>query len=225
MTKPDTLPLPNTQNTLLPTLRVLLLAMHIAGALGLYWPPSRPFFQMLAPFNLLFTAVVLLYFQEGKSIGFWAFAGISFLTGFFVEVLGVATGQIFGSYQYGHALGLHLWNVPLTIGLNWLILIYTIGILLEPYIRPWWLRALAMATLMVLTDVLIEPVAIQIDFWTWNSPSIPLQNYVAWWVVAFFLAICFVKMPFAKRNAIATNVYLCQLIFFALLNMLLYVGQ
>ncbi len=225
MTKPDTLPLPNTLNTLLPTLRVLLLAMHIAGALGLYWPPSRPFFQMLAPFNLLFTAVVLLYFQEGKSIWFWAFVGISFLTGFFVEVLGVATGQIFGSYQYGHALGLRVWDVPLTIGLNWLILIYTIGILLEPYIRLWWLRALAMATLMVLIDVLIEPVAIQIDFWTWNSPDIPLQNYVAWWVVAFFLAICFVKMPFAKRNAIAKNVYLCQLIFFALLNILLYVGR
>lgn len=219
MTNSESLSSPKLLFMPLAQVRVLLVAMHVAGALGLYWPPSRPFFQLLAPFNLLFTALVLLYFQEEKSKSFWIFAAVAFLTGFFVEVLGVATGQIFGSYQYGHALGLHLWNVPLTIGLNWLILIYAIGMLLEPYIKLWWLRALAMATLMMLTDVLIEPVAIRIDFWTWNSPDIPLQNYVAWWVVAFFLALCFVRMPFAKRNPIAGAVYVCQLIFFVLLNL------
>ena len=91
----------------------LLLAMHIAGALGLAIEASREFFQLLTPFNLLATAAIVFHFEEKKTPYYIALLAITFLVGFGVEVAGVATGQIFGEYAYGATLGFKLWEVPL----------------------------------------------------------------------------------------------------------------
>ena len=37
-------------------------------------------------------------------------------------------------------------------------------------------------------DWIMEPVAIRLDYWTWAGGGIPLQNYVAWFVLAAALA-------------------------------------
>ena len=48
-----------------------------------------------------------------------------FLLGFVVEVVGVQTGLIFGSYSYGATLGVKLFDTPLLIGLNWIFVSYS----------------------------------------------------------------------------------------------------
>ena len=40
---------------------------------------------------------------------------------------------------------------------------------------------------MVLLDIMIEPVAIELDFWQWEGGNIPLQNYLMWFIVALFM--------------------------------------
>ena len=47
---------------------------------------------------------------------------MSFIVGMVAEMLGVNFGYIFGSYQYGEALGWKLFGVPLLLGANWTIL-------------------------------------------------------------------------------------------------------
>jgi len=47
------------------------------------------------------------------------------IIGFLIEVIGVKTGYIFGRYYYGQSLGYHLLSVPLLIGLNWGVLLYS----------------------------------------------------------------------------------------------------
>ena len=47
------------------------------------------------------------------------------------EILGVKFGVIFGDYEYGSALGLKIFDVPLLIGANWAILTVSCSALSE----------------------------------------------------------------------------------------------
>lgn len=198
----------------------LLLAMHIAGGIGLAIPESRVFFQMLTPFNLLATGAIVFHFEEKKTPTYILLLVISFLVGFGIEVVGVHTGLIFGEYQYGATLGFKLWEVPLAIGLNWAILIYTTGLLSDRLRVPKLLKAVAGALLMVMLDYLIEPVAIKLDFWSWSHESIPIKNYIAWFSISLILHILFQLLPFSKNNPLAIKLLYIQGLFFLVLNII-----
>ena len=210
---PSSLPYKNWQKGLL----VLMAATYLAGLIGLQFSFTLPYFQALTPFNLLLSAAILLSFHTDWNRPFFLFCLISYLTGFFVEVAGVASGLIFGQYAYGATLGLKWWNVPLIIGLNWLMLIYCTGVICHNLRTHLVLKAALASGLMVLLDVFIEPVAIAFDFWSWDTPHIPIQNYIAWFVVSFFLHLLFFSLPFRKENPAAKFLYLFQLLFFIIL--------
>ena len=92
--------------------------------------------------------------------------------------MGVHTGFPFGSYSYGPVLGFQLFEVPLMIGVNWLLLVYMTGNLFRESIANDWLAAALSASVMVLLDIAIEPVAVALDFWTWEGDIIPLSNFI-----------------------------------------------
>ena len=46
---------------------------------------------------------------------------------------------------------------------------------------------IASASLMVALDFIIEPVAIHLDFWTWQNGIIPIQNYIMWLLVSLLM--------------------------------------
>lgn len=198
----------------------LLLAMHLAGALGLYLNLTRNLFEFLVPFNLISTFLLLLYFHQDWNKNFISFLFIAFIVGFGIEVLGVQTKMIFGDYWYETTLGLKLLDVPLTIGLNWIVLVYTSGMLIEKLIPKHHtvLKTLIAAVLMVLLDVFIEPIAIKHHFWDWANGNIPLQNYVVWYIVSFVLLLVFYNFRFDKKNDLAHFIFLVQCLFFILLN-------
>jgi putative membrane protein len=137
-----------------------------------------------------------------------------------VEVAGVHSGAIFGEYTYGAALGFKLWEVPLLIGLNWLVLVYCSGVITHHLRMPVFVKIVTGALLMVLLDFLIEPIAIKHDWWTWQTSEVPLQNYAGWFISAVVLLTFFHKMRFNKNNRIAPVVYVVQLLFFLLQNVL-----
>jgi putative membrane protein len=209
---------------------ILLIAFHFFGLLGMNWSwlentisNLSPFssFASLTPFNLLLTCGILLYFHKDWNRSFIFFTIICFLIGFFVEIAGVHTGIIFGEYSYGVTLGWKIADVPLTIGINWLILVYSTGIVLSKIQFANWQKALLLALLMTLIDFLIEPVAIRLDFWSWTETIIPVQNYIAWFVVSFLLGYLFFRLEFEKLNPIAKWVLICQILFFFGHNMLM----
>lgn len=208
----------------------LIVVAHLAGLLSMQWPPLdrwlslwTPFDSLLSltPFNLLLTTGLLLAWHRDWSAPFLWFAAACLLTGYWVEVAGVHTGLIFGQYQYGPVLGLKWLDVPLMIGVNWLLLVYSASVLVGRLPLPRWAQAPVAALLMVGIDVLIEPVAMRYDFWSWQGDVVPLQNYAAWYVVSLFLCALWVRLPFgSKDNPLGPVVYIVQLAFFGL-NLLL----
>jgi uncharacterized membrane protein len=198
----------------LPVARGLLISAHIAGLIGLHIELLRPLFLVLVPFNLLLSAFLLFTYHPDWSRPFIVFAISTALIGYLVEVAGVATGVIFGEYTYGSTLGPKIAEVPLLIGLNWLMLIYSIGIITNKLKTNLFFKALAGSFLMVLLDLFIEQTAIRNDFWTWQSSSIPLLNYIGWFIVSFILFMLFYLLPFTKKNPLAILLFVVQLAFF-----------
>jgi len=181
---------------------------------GLHLEESRALFQMLTPLNLLLSVGVLGLFHRQWTSNFGIYAFAVFWAGYLVELVGVKTGVIFGVYQYGGTLGPKVADVPPMIGINWLMLAYSSGILAQGLSSNLWLRTTLGAVFMVFLDILIEPVAMKLDFWTWQGGSIPLQNYFAWFVISWAMQYGFHSLHQEKSNPVAVPLYVVLLLFF-----------
>ncbi|MGY6520825.1 MAG: carotenoid biosynthesis protein [Mongoliitalea sp.] len=201
--------------------KLVLSIVYIVGIVGMSIPAVRPIFQALTPLHLLFSLGILLLFHTDWSKAFIGFAVAAFGIGFMSEVSGVHTGFPFGNYIYGPVLGLKLWEVPLMIGVNWFLLIYTSGELLRRVISNKVMASLVGALVMTGIDYLIEPVAIALDFWTWEGDIIPLSNYLGWIGVSFLIQLIYHYVPFRKDNPLASYLLIHLIIFFAVLNFIL----
>lgn len=193
---------------------IYLAIIYAVGIYGFRMPAYRELFRALTPLNLLLTCGLLFAFHRPWNKDFLFFALLSLAVGYGVEWLGVHTQLIFGSYTYGNTLGPKLLEVPPIMSLNWLLLIYCTGIAGKALPLPVWLKVIVSSTLMVLIDVLLEPVAIEEDFWSWAGNRIPLQNYLAWWVISLPLHAYFHHLRPQATNKLAIYVYFVQLIFF-----------
>jgi bisanhydrobacterioruberin hydratase len=199
---------------------VLIVVWYLSGVAGYLIQPLRPLFQQMTPFGIVMAASLLMYFHEPKNLKSWlAFAGIV-LVCFVAELIGVNRQLIFGHYEYGGALGFKLWNTPLTIGLNWLVLIYCISALIKTF-RDRWYFPLVGASAMVAFDWLMEPVAIATGMWSWAGGNIPIKNYIDWFLISgfIFLIIRILKLEF--NNRIAGLIFAMQVAFFLALNLLI----
>lgn len=195
-----------------------VILFHLVGFLG-FLSPYATLFKLLVPFHLLFMFGLLLWSHGEKNRSFMLVVGLLYVLGFLVELLGVHTGQIFGSYHYGATLGLKVAQIPLLIGLNWVLLIYSAGVAVN-YLPTanLTLKAALAAALLVLLDFFIEPVAIRFDYWSWMGNAIPLQNYIAWFGFSFLCLIVFYRASFSKKNPVAMVLLLVQFLFFIGLN-------
>lgn len=196
----------------------LLALVYVVGILGLLHHSTTLLFQKLVPFNILFSAAVLMHFHRvwnGRVV--ITFISVM-LAGFFLEVIGVHTGRIFGSYEYGNSLGLKIFQTPLIIGLNWLLLIYITHVAtLQMGIRKPWIELTA-AAIMTALDYLIEPVAVKFDFWQWQDAIIPVQNFAAWFYISFFMQLFFNYLKPVIKNPLAIPLLIFQILFFVILN-------
>lgn len=199
----------------------LILLFHVSGLIGLH-SSSRDWFLALTPLNLMVSFVALFRHENYRNITVITMALLLFLLGFFLEVAGVNTGLIFGEYKYGPVLGYKMFNTPLMIGVNWFILIFCIGVVVEKTRLPLLVKSLIGAAIMTLSDYIIEPVAIAYDFWTWSAGTVvPFQNYAAWFGFSFLFFIIFYKFDIKKTNKVAPWLLMTQIIFFLTLNLLL----
>jgi putative membrane protein len=211
---------------------------HCIGLAGILFF-KKDFFIHSTPFNLLLSFSLLIWTQPTKNAAFLFFTLAACIIGFFTEVAGVNTGLLFGDYSYGNVLGFKFLKVPLLIAVNWFIIIYCCGIgtytLLMKVINkvaadskepPMILKAMSVivdgATLAVAFDWLMEPVAVKLGFWRWlGDGSIPLYNYICWFIISLLLLTIFHFCGFEKKNKFAINLLLIQALFFLILRTLL----
>jgi putative membrane protein len=199
----------------------LLLLFYFFGLLGMSLDGYRDFFLPFTPLNLLLTLVVFYQVNQDFSKRFLLLSFLVFLIGFAVEGIGVATGVLFGSYGYGDAFGFKLFETPLLIGVNWLFLaLGTYGIVQFFTKKAIWL-ILIPPVLMTTLDVLLEPVAMKLGFWSWENDVIPLQNYVMWFLTSTLIhSLIYYFRPNinAKISFVVIGV---QFTFFGVLNLVL----
>ena len=90
---------------------------QLFGAIGiLFW--DRQWFIQATPFCLLLYFLLLIINSNSKNVFYLL---IVFIWGMLAEIIGVNTGLIFGSYNYGDSLGIKVMDVPILIGINWII--------------------------------------------------------------------------------------------------------
>lgn len=196
---------------------IVTLLFYASGAIGLMQAQYYQKFQQYTPHNLIFSFVLLLLFQNYFN---WSFFVVCFgiaLSGFVIEAIGVNTGVIFGEYYYQQNLGVKIWNTPLIIGLNWLMLIICIYQWIKN-ISNIFIKSLIGAGIMLIYDIILEPVAIWLNMWQWQNNIIPLQNYITWFVIAFIMFLVWNYYYKNWINLFARYLIIIQLLFFLTLH-------
>ncbi|MEJ6981929.1 carotenoid biosynthesis protein [Pedobacter sp. P351] len=177
-------------------------------------------FKQLIPFHLLLMLVLMIISHADRDKYFWTFILITYVAGFIIELIGVKTGLIFGEYAYGAALGPKFEDIPWLIGVNWILVIYSAGMFLKELgIKSHVVRSLIGAFLITALDILIEPVAIKFDYWSWTRGVVPFQNYAGWFIFSFGMLYFFYWMKFRETNFAAAVLFIVQFAFFFALNM------
>ncbi|XSG76561.1 carotenoid biosynthesis protein [Herpetosiphon llansteffanensis] len=172
--------------------------------------------------------------QRYGSMG-WLSTGIIGIGSWLTEHLGVTTGWPFGTYQYNGVLLPEIVGVvPLAIPFAWLLVVpgaLELSRALMPTAR-FWQRVLGAASLAMLFDLVIEPVAVYINrYWTWleSGPifGIPTANFIAWWALALILALAteaLCRKPIHQptdhaRLTLPIAIYLLNLALFTVVNL------
>jgi len=198
---------------------ILLPVFYIMGVLWHALEFTLPYMLIITPYTILITTVIGFY-AELRNLSWrllvWALG--TFLITFTLEAVGVATGDVFGSYRYGPTLGVSLFGVPLLIGLNWTLIIFGFNILFQRWVSSRIAVVLLVAASTVVFDWVLEPVAITYDYWKWQGGTIPLQNYIAWFAISLVFSTVFQLMKIKPRRLMPSFVVLVEFGFFLLLR-------
>ena len=213
----------------------IALLFHVTGVLGILFTPYKDWFVNNTPMVLLTMFFLISKSQTKLSKEYLIFFVSAFTIGISTEMIGVNTGLLFGHYQYGNVLGPKLYGVPVLIGFNWFIIVFCAGCffnqmvvkLVQKYNYHITERILAIAVVIggaaiaTCFDVILEPVAVKLNFWTWDNGHIPMLNYICWFVISAFMLMINGFLKISYVNKFATNLFIIEALFFLVLGMFL----
>jgi putative membrane protein len=200
---------------------ILLILIFAVGIIGHTFSYTREIMLVLTPFTLIITssAVFFTFFHRvNKNFFYWFF--LTFVSTFILEVVGVKTGLIFGSYTYGNVLGPQLMDVPVLIGINWALIILGAILISAKLTKHKILRPLLAGLFAVTFDLVLEPVAIKLNYWNWEGGNIPVQNYIAWFVIGTVSAALFSLLKVKVNNEVPKYYFIAQFLFFVALYLI-----
>jgi bisanhydrobacterioruberin hydratase len=207
---------------------------HAIGLLGIFI--NKDFIIATTSLNLLLMAGLIIYTQVKINFGFIIFFIVCFVTGIVVEVVGTSTGYLFGKYEYGKMLGIAIKNVPIVIGVNWFIIMYCCGILVNTVLENLSaklenltgetspsLKLISVisdgAIVAVFFDWIMEPAAVKLGYWKWlEDGEIPSFNYLTWFALSTGLMAIFGLLKFNKQNIFAVHLLMIMASFFLLIR-------
>ena len=195
--------------------KAFLIIFYIVGITGIIVPATRTLFIKLIPAALILNVAILAVFHRGRPEKAMLIAfPVIFLLSFVIEVIGAETGVIFGNYRYGEGLGLKVYNTPLIIGINWLMLVYMTASITRKYNIRVFPGIIIASLMMVIYDIVLEQVAPKMDMWYWEDNIVPLQNYAAWFILAMGFHSMFNLLKVNTKNSLAEAVFFYQFCFF-----------
>lgn len=197
---------------------ILVILFHVVGIIGFSNGMLFVAFGQIVPYHLLLMGYLVFSEYNFKKPSWQIKVLLVMVLGWVIEVIGVNTGLIFGKYTYQEVLGFKVFGTPLLIGLNWALVV--LGSL-ELFRWVGKYKFIAASMFLVLLDVIMEPVATRLGYWQWAEITIPLQNYIAWFIVALVLTYILNKeVEESKPNKTAIVFILSQVVFFSVLRII-----
>ena len=199
---------------------ILLAVFYSVGIAGHIHPRSLPIMIRLTPWVLLvFGVLIIITVNPRPRARALCWISATYLFTFIMEILGVSTGMVFGEYLYGESLGFQLFQVPVVIGFNWTIIVFALSAEVFRLVQSPLAGGLLAGLGAVIFDWIMEPAAISLDYWHWNTDSIPPQNYLAWFGIAALCAWVYGRLGIRTRSRLGILYVLIQLLFFIALRM------
>lgn len=200
---------------------LILGIFFFTGFLGHLIPLFKPLMLLLTPYLLLICGLItfsVTLTEQGPVLILWAVP--TFLITFALEAVGVATGQIFGAYRYDSILGTQFWGVPPIIGFNWVLVVLGIArfVKKELHVSHAALGAFIAALLCVGFDFILEPLAISLGYWTWDTGTVPFKNYAAWFLISYISALPTWYFRQQTRSIVLEGYIIIQAVFFILVR-------
>jgi len=198
-------------------LPITFIIFYCVGLVLYLIPFTHDLFILITPYTLvLVTAAIFSHHKE------WNVNTIAILTSIFilsiiVEIIGVATGKLFGMYAYGKGLGVKIADVPVIIGLNWVFLVYASNSIIAKYTSKTIPIIVGAASLMLLYDILLEKVAPLMDMWLFSKNNPPVSNYVVWFLLALVFNWAIQKFQINTQNRPARWLFFIQFVFFVVI--------
>lgn len=129
--------------------------------------------------------------------------GLLILYTYSIEYIGVETAWPYGAFEYGVSLGPMIGGIPVALPvffiplvLNAYILVLT---LIPDRLNQFGVRLGFTIPLIVLLDVILDPAAVALGFWTYAEGgffyAVPISNYLGW-VLSATIAAILVEMSF-----------------------------
>ncbi len=203
---------------------LIILVFYAVGVIAAFTPIKGLVFST-TPVILIITLTAVLWSLNSKKVAVYSL--IVGFYGYLWEVVGVFSGFPFGDYSYGNGLGLSLLDVPVVLVVNW-ALMSVLCYCTFTKVGNRWLRVVLSSLSMVVVDFLIEPVAINFDWWSWAEIEIPITNYLGWFFISLtvmiFYDLLLKDLLVGKKSQLIGGGYLSiQILFFVLVNLSLWV--
>ncbi|KMJ58121.1 hypothetical protein AB685_13500 [Bacillus sp. LL01] len=177
-------------------------------------------FDLLPPWlewaNVVFlvtagTLGAIYFIKNYRGIGV-IFTLVVFFVSMAAEHFGVKFGFLFGNYYYNSYFGPKLFDVPITIGFAWVLVISTSHVIALRVIPHASIstKAILGALATVVLDLIIDPVAfIAKEYWIWESTSfyydIPMFNFYSWFGLSLMFHLFL--LLFSKNISSKENIY------------------
>ena len=196
-----------------------LYIIHLSALIGVYlgyiqWFLSKTWAILFLIFLVLWDSLP----KKNIKIS-WPIPAIFFI-GFIGEWLGVKFGFLFGNYSYGVNLGMKLDDVPVIMGINWVILSLATRGIIQRFLNLPVTKILVSSVLMVSLDVLLEPLAPQLGYWSFDTMVAPLSNYMGWLIYSILIQVLLELVQFKGHFIISLHILIIQLLFFGSLYFL-----
>ncbi len=199
---------------------VFATVLYAVGIAKYLHSPNDPLLSATTPWFLLVTGLpaFIISIPSERGVLYLAWGVVSCIFTLAVEIAGVKTGALFGSYEYGKTLGPHILGVPPVIGFNWVIIVLGFSGVCSRLPCGAACKAFLSAASATGFDWVMEPVAIALGYWKWEQNCIPLQNYAAWFFVSLLMSAAYVHLRVTWRNPAPFIIVFAQLVFFAVLR-------
>lgn len=159
----------------------------------------------------LITAICLVdAWRRGRS---WAITMVvAMLFAFAVEYFFVADPSNPDGYRYSADFLIRLGSgeqfVPLWVVCGWSMIMYAAMVTTDALGLPWWSAAAADGLLAMSIDLVLDPVAQHVGYWSWDNPGeffgVPWDNFLGWLLIvgglSFFIRLGFRWFPRGSKG-------------------------